>query len=210
MHNKTKITATVLATTCLTYATAHPGHTHAPLVGASFIQTLTQGIIHPFTGADHLLLALMLGVMLGRNAVPGTLITMGALLAGYLLALYVNVFALMSLSIMEAFILASAVLSAVMVFFYRPTRKNPYDRTSSIKGAGILPFVLSFFAFFHGVAHAYEMPHGGALGFGVGMICGMGAIFLGGIFIRHALDARASKHLPRALSVLGLGLLFVF
>jgi len=120
--------------------------------GASFL----MGMNHPLSGMDHLLAALLTGVVASRFGRGGQTVllaaAMGGLLAGSLLA---------QLPAGEAMLLAS-VVAAVGIAFFRSARALQL-------GAA----VLVLFQVWHGNAHASEAPLTAVRGYflaGAGMV----------------------------------------
>lgn len=119
-------------------AFAHPGH------------EASSGFLHPFTGIDHLLAMLAVGIwasFLGVARRPAAVLVPGAFLA-MMAAGAVAGFAGIKLPLAEAAILASVfVFGAVVVAALR---------LPSVWAMA----VVGLFAFFHGYAHAFEAPAG--------------------------------------------------
>ena len=121
-----------------TPALAHPFH--ATAAGAA------AGFLHPFSGLDHLLAMLAVGLwaaQLGGRArwiVPGAFV--GAMLAGGLLG-----FAGLAPPLAEQMVAASVLVLGLLIV--TRTRLRP------ALGAALL----GAFALFHGAAHAAELPH---------------------------------------------------
>jgi urease accessory protein len=119
-------------------AFAHPDH------------EVTSGFLHPFTGIDHLLAMLAVGIwasFLGVARRPAAVLVPGAFLA-MMAAGAVAGFAGIKLPLVEAAILASVfVFGAVMIAAVR---------LPSVWAMA----VVGLFAMFHGYAHAFEAPAG--------------------------------------------------
>jgi urease accessory protein len=133
-------------------AWAHPGH----LVGTGF----GTGLLHPFTGLDHLLAMTAVGLLAARKGgralflVPASFIAM--MTAGAIAAA-----AGLSLPLVEPGILGSVVVFGVLIAL---DARLP-------AGAGMA--IVGVFAVFHGYAHALEMPAQASLAiFGSGMVVG--------------------------------------
>jgi urease accessory protein len=150
-----------------TPAMAHPGHEGAGLMA---------GLIHPLTGADHLLAMLAVGIWagsLGGRALwagPATFVI--GMLAGFALAL-----AGVILPVVEPGIAVSVLALGLMVAFavqVRPVYAVP---------------VIALFAIWHGHAHGAELA-GGAIAFGSGMLLSTAALHLTGAALGHYAQLR--------------------
>ncbi len=144
---RVKICLTALLLVAAGPALAHPGHE-------------TSGFLHPFSGLDHVLAMIGVGLwaalMAGRKpviavAVPAAFLVMMAIGAA-------AGFAGMTLPLVEAAILASVFVIGGLII-----------------GAVRLPVawamaVVGLFALFHGYAHALEAPSAGAGGYILGFL----------------------------------------
>ena len=128
-------------------ALAHPGHE-------------TSGFAHPFTGLDHLLA--MIGVGLWASLLstkrPAALFLVPAAFVGMMLIGAAAGFAGMKLPLVEAGIIASVLVLGALIM-----------------GAVRIPVaaamaVVGLFAVFHGYAHAIEAPAAGAGVYIVGFV----------------------------------------
>lgn len=163
-----------LALAALT-VTATPGHAH---IASGAHGSLMSGLSHPFTGADHTLAMLTVGLwaaLLGGNAVWRVpLAFVGAMAVGYGAAL-----AGASLPFIEPTILASVVvlglLTAIAV------------RVPTSAGMAIV----AFFALFHGFAHAGEAGAAGLVDFAAGFAISTAVL--------HAIGAATGLGLMRLL-----------
>lgn len=148
-------------------AVAHPGHEAA------------SGFLHPFTGIDHSLAMLAVGMwaaFLGSRRLSATVLVPGAFL-GMMAFGAVAGFAGMKLPLAEAAILASVfVFGALMVAAVR------------LPSAWAMA-VVGLFSLFHGYAHALEAPAGSpgayALSFLLATTLLLGAGSGLGIAVRH-------------------------
>lgn len=136
-------------------ALAHPGHEVA-------------GFLHPFTGIDHLLAMLAVGVwasFLGARRRPATFLVPAAFLAMMALGAVAG-FAGMKLPLAEAAIVISVfVLGALTVAAVR------------LRAAWAMA-VVGMFALFHGYAHALDSPGGPAGGYALSFLLAT-AVLLG-------------------------------
>jgi urease accessory protein len=133
------------------------------------------GLIHPFSGADHLLAMFAVGLWAactGGGAtwkVPASFVLM--LIAGCVLAM-----SGMALPLAEPFIATSVlVLGLALLFALR----------ASIAAGSLL---VGLFALFHGYAHGTELPQAASTWlYLLGMVCASIALHLGGVGLGHAL-----------------------
>ncbi|WP_320825424.1 HupE/UreJ family protein [Reinekea sp.] len=137
MNTKRCINLTLLVSTLLvpTLALAHYGHTSA---------TLFNGLTHPFSGLDHLLAALAVGLW-SINSAPkqawlAPLVFIGAVAAGTLLGTFG-----LTLPLMETGLVASLLFFGTLMFMNAKA-----NATASL-------LVIGLFASVHGVAHGSEM-----------------------------------------------------
>jgi urease accessory protein len=160
-------------------AIAHPGHE----AGAS---ALLAGLAHPFSGLDHLLAMVSIGlwaVLLGGHAVwkvPATFLI--GTVAGFGLAL-----AGVGLPAVEPGIAASVLLLGVLIAWA--------VRLPLVASMG----VAALFGLFHGHAHGSGLV-GTALGFGSGFVVATALLHVFGIAL-----ARIGAGRQRMLLVRGLG-----
>ncbi|OUY07564.1 HupE/UreJ family protein [Acinetobacter populi] len=157
-HLKTKILAGVLLT-LPTLAMAHPGHESAH---SGFM----AGFIHPFTGLDHLMMAIALGVLFSKFAkqwkITGVIAFIMALSFGFVLGMQ-GIFA----ATFEYGIVASLIVLAVAL---------------CVRHQVLLAISAIGLTMFHGAAHGYELAHSGnAVYVASGMIVAMALIYLAGL-----------------------------
>jgi urease accessory protein len=177
-------------------ALAHPGADGGAHHGSAFV----EGLVHPFTGFDHLAAMLAVGVwsaLAFRNstrrmwAVPiafASLLLIGGLRA----------FGGLKLAGVEPMIAASLLVLGVMV---ATQMKLPAAVGTALVGA---------FAVFHGVAHGSELPAQQALATLSGMVLGTMTLHIIGMMLGRFVLER-NVWLPRvagtAVALLGVGLL---
>lgn len=155
--------AGVLALTMPGVAFAHPGHGS----GHPFV----DGLLHPFTGADHLLAMVLVGLwsgfaFRGRPWVPPVAF-LCAMVAGYGAGMRGLV-----LPGSEYVILASLVVFGALTLAAR--HLPPV----------LAVVVVAFFAFAHGLAHGTELGMGSAAWrAGLGMVTATAALLFGGLFL---------------------------
>ncbi|CAI8714967.1 HupE/UreJ family protein [Pseudomonas donghuensis] len=135
-------------------AFAHPGHDANPL---------QDGLLHPLTGLDHLLMLLGTGVLAaltGRTlALP--LLTLGAMFGGALMG---HVFG--GVLGMETMIIGSLLVAAAALLV--PSRQV------------LLALAMPLFALFHGWAHGVEASPGAFWVFSAGFVSVSGLLLLVG------------------------------
>ena len=158
-----RASALALAVLGISSAFAHPGHPDA--------FGFNDGFAHPFSGIDHLLAMLAVGLWAAQNKRPALwvlplafplMMVVGALLA----------FAGVAAPGVETGIAASvAVLGLLIAFAIR----MPVWASAT---------VVSVFALFHGYAHGSELPHGAsALWYGAGFVAATALLHLLGLSI---------------------------
>jgi urease accessory protein len=136
-------------------AMAHPGHLDSAMtVSMSF----SGGFNHPFSGLDHLLAMLAVGLWAAQNKRSAMwvlpLAFPLAMVAGTLLAV-----AGFAMPVAETGIAASVAVLGLLIAF---TVRMPLWASIS---------TVSLFALFHGYAHGSELPHGSsALMYGLGFV----------------------------------------
>lgn len=190
--------AVALLLGCLsgTVALAHPGHVE----GGGF----AEGLMHPWTGADHLLAMLAVGMLAAwvggaaRWRLPLAFLSMMA--AGSLLALPG-----LGSGLIEAGVALSLVVIGALLAHGRGLPQQA------------LLLLVGFFALFHGAAHGAELPHGAAFSqyFG-GFILSTAALHALGLVLGQGASARlgrfregSARAIGWAVAVVGVALLVV-
>lgn len=150
-------------------AWAHPGHETTGLFA---------GLMHPLTGADHLLAMLAVGLWAGslggRALWAGPASFVAAMCAGFLLAL-----AGVVLPVAEPGISVSVLALGLMVAF-----------AVQVRPIYALP-IIALFATWHGYAHGTELG-GSAIAFACGMLVSTAALHLAGAGLGHHLRGKAA------------------
>ena len=171
----------ILATLLLapTFALAHPGHHHHHDAG------FWTGLIHPFTGLDHLMMAISFGVLMWSVAkqwkVVGALGLMTALVVGF----NVGAMHLVSAQFVSYGIVASLLVLAVALW---------------TKSSMIMPIAAAVLATFHGVSHGAHLGADGQVAMQVlGMVVAMVIIYAAGL----ALGAVIARYVPHGRKILG-------
>lgn len=168
-------------------ALAHPGH------GLG----LQAGFLHPFTGTDHLLAMVGVGLwaaMLGgrvRFALPATFLSAMALGGAFAMNLGLGAAA----QAVEPAIIASVILLGAVVAL---ALRAPL--------AAALPLV-GLFGLAHGAAHGVEMV-GNGLAFGAAMLTATALLHGAGLALGLTLNDKIARALGGATTLAGLALAF--
>lgn len=160
------------------FAMAHPGHPHHD---ANF----WTGFTHPFTGLDHLVMAISFGVLMWTVSKQwkwmGALGLVTALVVGFSLGAQ----AFIPTQLAEYGIIGSLLLLAVALW----TKSNR-----------VLPVAATVLATFHGVAHGAELGVNGNVAVQIlGIISAMAIIYALGL----AMGALISKYVPQGKKIIG-------
>lgn len=166
---------------------AHAGHEHHS-------SALLSGLLHPFSGLDHLLLALGLGLLLVRSAqfardMPSAAgLGFVGLGASLLLGFGLGVQQLLPVSLTEYGIVASLLALTIALWVKQ--------RVVALAG-------LSLLGVFHGVAHGLEVPVDQSAGlFLAGMLVSMLMLYAVGLLIGKAVQHLANNGSTIAARVL--------
>ena len=149
-----------LAALAATPALAHPGHEHAA--------TFAAGVSHPFSGLDHMLAMVSVGLwaaMRGGRAVwawPAAFV--GAMIVGGALGL-----GGVHLPLVEPAILASAIVLGVLT--------ATAVRAPVLAGGAII----ALFGLAHGFAHGAEAPAGSPIAYAIGFVIATAGLHLTGL-----------------------------
>lgn len=170
LSTKTRARLGVLAVTALAAgaALAHPGHPDSAMDASA---SIAAGFAHPFSGIDHLLAMLAVGVWAAQNKQRALWVLPLAfplmMVAGALLA-----FAGLQLPAVETGIAASVAVMGLLIAF--AVRMPLWGST----------LVVSLFAMFHGYAHGAELPHGSSAAlYGAGFIAATALLHAAGLGI---------------------------
>ncbi|GGU73779.1 hypothetical protein GCM10009504_33830 [Pseudomonas laurentiana] len=146
-------------------AFAHPGHDTHPL---------QDGLLHPLTGLDHLLMLLGTGVLaaLTGRTLTLPLLTLGAMFGGAVFGHLLG-----GVPGMETLIIGSLLVAAGALLL--PRRQH------------LLALAMPLFALFHGWAHGVEASPGAFWVFSAGFVAVSAMLLLagfigGGLLRRHA------------------------
>jgi urease accessory protein len=183
---------------CLFLLILAPDIAHAH-VGIGAASDWSHGLLHPFSGLDHLCAMIAVGLwarQLGGRAlwqVPFTFV--GVMALGGLLGM-----AAVPLSFIEGGILMSLLVLGVLI-------------AAAIRVPLIFSLVLvGFFALFHGYAHGAEMPHSvSGLSYALGFMLSTAALHLAGIGMASVLGSKGHplRLAGAAIAMLGGVLYFV-
>ena len=159
-------------------AMAHPGHHHH--AQASF----WTGFVHPFTGLDHFMMALALGVLLWKVATQWRVIG----ILGLAVAL-VGGFALGAAQVLPSTVIEYGILASLAVLALAMLKK-----TSSILIVATLAL-----AAFHGIAHGTELGMAGQV---AQQILGMLAAMLTILALGLATGAFIQRFIPQGEKII--------
>jgi urease accessory protein len=166
MKNPTRIVSTALLAALLPLAAqAHPGHeAHAGFV---------MGMLHPFTGWDHLTVLLCLGALVAGR---GLLL---ALRAGALLATTLAGGAALGLAFPDAAFVEPAILVTVLASALLLLVR------ARLGGGALLTLCLAF-TLVHGMAHGQEAPAEGLAAYFAGFTLAGTVIYMAGVALAGA------------------------
>ncbi len=175
---------------CLpTWALAHTGHDHTALAG------LSEGLLHPFTGLDHLAAMLAIGVWSAIALRPVWLAPLAFVL---MLALGAMLgFAGVQVPAVEPMIAASLLVIGLLMAW---RQHMPWAAAA---------VVASVFAVFHGAAHGLEMAGAHAGSALAGMALGSALLHGAGVLIGQRMAGRVwlQRSAGGALAMMGSSLL---
>ncbi|NUB45885.1 HupE/UreJ family protein [Fertoebacter nigrum] len=158
--------------------------------------SLMAGATHPLFGADHLLAMVAVGLLAatrgGQALYALPLAFVGAMLAGFVLALVGLPLPLVEPTILASVIVLGAVVAAAL--------RLPVPAMAAVVAA---------FGLFHGFAHGGEMGGAGALAYAAGFAVATAALHGAGIMLGRGLLTRLAAA-KGALVLRGLGLATMF
>ena len=136
---------------------------------------LADGFMHPVTGLDHLLVAIVAGFWVaksGRHCLQCIMLFLLLLLAGMLLGVAGLVFAQLEITTTLAFVLLALVIAV------------------AIARQDLFGYVLfGSFAFYHGVAHMLELPSMASVtGYAAGLLFSTGLLLALGVILRQVIN----------------------
>jgi urease accessory protein len=168
--------------------------------GMHHVSAFMAGLIHPFTGFDHLAAMLTVGIWsaLVFQASPRRMWAVPIAFATLLMIGGLIGFARGDAPIVEPMIAASLLMLGILV--------ATQFRLSVVPGA----LLVGAFAIFHGIAHGSELSAAAAVATLSGMVLGTMILHICGMLLGHFLLSR-NVWLPRfvggTVTLLGLGLL---
>ena len=158
-------------------AFAHAGHDHHSGFWAGFT--------HPFTGLDHLMMAIAFGVLMWSAKQRWKLFGLFGLATAMVIGFAVGSQAWIGTNIAECGIVASLLLMAVALWS---------------KSSRVLPVVAVLLASFHGVAHGTELGQSGQASLLIlGMVTAMALIYASGL----AIGGLIQKYIPYGKKIIG-------
>ena len=158
-------------------ALAHPGHDHHSGFWAGFV--------HPFTGLDHMMMAIAFGVLMWTANQRWKLFGVAGLAVAMVVGFAIGSQGVLASHVAEYGIIASLILLAVALW----TKSNQF-----------LPVAAVLLASFHGVAHGTELGQSGHASLLIlGMISAMVVIYVGGL----GLGALLQKYVPYGKQIVG-------
>lgn len=158
-------------------AFAHAGHDHH--------SGFWSGFVHPFTGLDHLMMAIAFGVLMWTANQRWKLAGAAGLAAAMVVGFVIGTQALLPAAAAEYGIIASLALLAIALWS---------------KSNRVLPIAAVLLASFHGIAHGTELGHSGSAALLiVGMVSAMALIYAIGL----GLGAFVQKYVPYGKKIIG-------
>jgi urease accessory protein len=157
-------------------AAAHTGH-HA-------VMSVASGLMHPFTGLDHLLAMLGVGVIAGRSRGPMRLwlplCFLSAMAIGGTLAMHgLPLPWVETMLVVSVFLIAGGALTSLRV------------------PGHLIAAMTALFAIFHGYAHGLEMhADASSLGYGAGYLTSAALLLLMGVAIGRLRPFAAIRQKP--------------
>jgi urease accessory protein len=148
-------------------AYAHPGHADAGWV---------SGFMHPFSGLDHMVAMLAVGVWAARHAGMKRWLTPAAFLVGMVAGGVLGLAGFLP-PFLESAVTASSFAAALLVLL---AVRLPLGLQASVAAA---------FAVWHGIAHGAELPAATApLDFAVGFLVATGVLLATGLAVGRLLQ----------------------
>ena len=143
-------------------ALAHPGH--------DTTTGLSAGFLHPFTGLDHLMAMLAVGILAGQRGGRAIYTIPASFIGAMMFGAYLGLHSVHAMAGVEQAIMASVLVLGVCVAL---ATSAPYSALL------VLP---ALFAAFHGFAHMTEIRAGQSpLVYGLGFVAATALLHLGGI-----------------------------
>ena len=166
-------------------AFAHPGHDGGGYVG---------GFFHPFSGLDHMIAMLALGMWAAMR--QRSLLLVGSLFLGGMLvggALGMQGYAP---TMLETIVMGSALLAAMLVAF---AAKLPLQVQLAIS---------AIFAVVHGLAHGVEIPEtAAAMPYAAGFLLASATLFTAGAYLARKLHEQSRQRIAGGALAIVAGLM---
>lgn len=148
-------------------AMAHPGHDQTHI-------GFWEGFIHPFTGLDHLTMAMGFGVLLWTVAKQWKILGIIGLSLSLIFGFVVGANGVIPVAVAEYGIVASLIVLAIALWS---------------KSYRVMPFTALLMASFHGIAHGVELaPQGHIIALVTGMVCGMCVLYISGLGLGYLIQ----------------------
>lgn len=148
-------------------AMAHSGHDQTHI-------GFWEGFIHPFTGLDHLTMAMGFGVLLWTVAKQWKILGIIGLSLSLIFGFVVGANGVVPVAVAEYGIVASLIVLAIALWS---------------KSYRVMPFTALLMASFHGIAHGVELaPQGHIIALVTGMVCGMGVLYTSGLGLGYLIQ----------------------
>lgn len=174
---------------------------HSGSIGSGSFAGFESGIMHPYSGLDHMLLAFGLGLLFSRGIKHGSALGAAVMIFMLIIGFVAGITFDFAPSLVEMGILASVIITAALLFQSK--------RFTLLIIAGSL-------AVFHGIAHGMEIPSdASAVGFMAGMVTAMSILYIVGFgfgqIILENLPQSLKRHhwVEKALAIIGVGALLL-
>ncbi len=165
----------ILSLACL-LGLSVPAHAHVDMSHA--MSTFALGFAHPFSGLDHLLAMLAVGLWAVQSRRTSLKVYLLPALFPVVMVLGASLgWAGMAMPASELLIAASVLVFGALIAFAAPTN------------AAVGVCLVTIFALAHGYAHGIEAPQGGiSLSFGFGFLCATVLLHLAGMMLGLAAE----------------------
>lgn len=189
---------TMFSLACL-LGSSIPAHAHVDV--SHSMSTFALGFAHPFSGLDHLLAMLAVGLWAVQSRRTSLKVYLLPALFPVVMVLGASLgWAGVSMPASELLIAASVLVFGALIAFAAPTN------------AAVAACLVTIFALAHGYAHGIEAPHGGiSLSFGFGFLCATVLLHLAGMMLGLAAEkmklAGTLRAIGTAIATIGMMLL---
>ncbi|ACP21849.1 conserved hypothetical protein; putative [NiFe]-hydrogenase/urease accessory HupE/UreJ family protein (plasmid) [Sinorhizobium fredii NGR234] len=185
MNFKTLTALAIITASLPGQALAHSGNDH--------VHGVASGLLHPFSGVDHLLAMIAVGLIAGRLG-GSALFRLPLAFVSAMVAGAAYVLTGVTVPLVEAAVITSVILLGAALI-----ANANIPATLAITGAAT-------FGFFHGFAHGTEGPAAAPLGHILGFIGGTVILHITGMTVWHALARRGTGPMP-AHRIIGTGII---